>query len=589
MSYPFLALQPTGLTIADDWIRMGFQFHAAGNLGEAEQKYMRALGRVPNHPIATNNLALCHIGAGMIHQGLLDMERAVLFAPDHAVIRANYAFALLAGDRPLTALEEARKAVGLAEPNPTTDEIERAGYILSRQALATALSSTGRADQAAPLHAEALSLNATNFGSGIAACFLPTLRDVGPEQALPPRAAWRAAHGYKGNVWPHSNKRDPDRPLRVGYVSGDFKTHSAAFIFSHVLLNHSPDFVPYFYATYQGNPDADAMTLRLMLAAGAVKEDDENDGPPIRVKDDHRWRDISKVSDENVDELIRSDEIDILVDLSGHTNANRLPLFTRRPAPVQVTGWGFAVGTGLPEIDAFFADPVTVPDDERQYYAEEVVYLPCTMTYRPPVEYGFPGTSPLPYYANEHVTFGCFGRFEKMSDSYLAAVAEILRRVPNSQAYFKDAGFKRPDHIRRVRASLDVDHSRLLFGMATPHVDHIQSYQMVDLFLDTFPHTMGETILEAFYMGVPAITLHGRAPAARLAASAMTAIGRTEWITKTQAEYIEKAVTLACDPVALAKPRKTLRDELVNSPVVEGYPQAVEAAYRALWRRWCEQ
>lgn len=588
MSFPFLALQPTGLTPADEWVRLGFEAHSGGNLGKAEQQYIRALGIEPGHPIATNNLGLVHVGAGMVHMALLDMERATLFDPSHPVIAANRAFVLLAGDRPLEAIVEARRAFGLAVKEPV-GEVERAGYILSRQALATALSATGRADQAAPLHAEVLSLNAINFGSGIAACFLPTLRDVGPEQALPPRAAWRAAHGYKGAVWPHGNGRDAERPLRVGYVSGDFKTHSASMIFSQVLLNHDPkQVIPYFYASIQADPDTDAMALRLMAAAGAVKEDPE-DGPPIRVTEGHRWRDISKVSDEDVDELIRTDEIDILVDLSGHTNGNRLPLFTRRPAPVQATGWGFAVGTGLSEIDAFLADPVTVPQDERQYYAEEVVYLPCVVTYRPPEEYAFPGSSPLPFYINEAITFGCFGRFEKMSDSYLATVREILERVPGSRAYFKDAGFKRPDHIRRVRDALGVSPSRLLFGLATPHIEHVKAYQACDLMLDTFPHGMGETVLEATYMGVPAVTLYGKSPPGRLASSIFSCIGRTEWITKTKAEYIEKVVGMVGDLASLAAPRKTLRTELLGSPVVLGYVAAVELIYRQLWRRWCQK
>ncbi len=586
MSYPWIVLQPVGLSQADEWVRSGFEAHASGNLTRAESLYIRALGAEPNHAIATNNLGLLRVSVGMVHDALMDMERACLFDPHHPVIRANYAFVLMAGDQPTKALEQATYALYLSAPHPKGD-VERAGYILSRQALATALSAMGRADDAAPLHAEVLALNAINYGSGIASCFLPSLRDIGPEQALPPRAAWRAAHGWKGSILPHTNDPDPERPLRVGYVSGDFKTHSASMIFSQVLLNHSSAVVPYFYATVQADPDKDAMCLRLMASAGAITEDDENDGPPIKVASGHRWRDVSKMPVDALDRLIRDDEIDVLVDLSGHTNANRLVNFTRKPAPVQVTAWGFAVGTGLPEIDAFFADPITVPEDERQWYAEDVVYLPCIVTYLPPDWYGFPGSSPLPAMQNEYVTFGCFGRFEKMCDEYLATVREVLNRVPNSRAYFKGGEFRKPDSIRRVRDALGVDHSRLLFGMATPHIEHMKAYQQVDLFLDTFPHGMGETVLESTYMGVPTVTLYGKQPPGRLASSIFHVIGRDEWVTRTREEYVEKAVAWAVDPAALAAPRKTLRSEFLESPVINGYVEAVEDAYRFLWRRWC--
>ena len=591
MSFPWLVLQPVGLSPADEWVRLGFEAHAAGNLQRAESQYVRALGAEPNHAIATNNLGLLHVQAKLIHEAMQDMERATMFDPTHPVILANQAFVLLVGDQPQQGLLAAKMALFLSDKDlqgrHPVGELERAGYILSRQALAAAYASTGYADKAAPLHAEVLALNAINYGSGIASCFIPSLRDIGPEQALPPRAAWRAAHGWKGSILPHLNDRDTERPLRIGYVSGDFKTHSASMIFTQVLLNHSPACVPYFYATVQGDPDRDATCLRLMASAGAIVEDEENDGPPIKLESGHRWRDVSKLSFDDLDKLIRDDEIDVLVDLSGHTNAHRLSNFTRKPAPVQVTAWGFAVGTGLPEIDAFFADPITVPSDERQWYAEDVVYLPCIVTYRPPHEYGFPGTSPLPARINERVTFGCFGRFEKMGDAYLSTVKEVLERVPNSRAYFKGNEFRRPDNIRRVRDALGVDPERLLFGMATPHMEHLKAYQMCDLFLDTFPHGMGQTILECLYMGVPAVTLHGKQPPGRLASSVFECIGRQEWITRTRADYVEKAVAMAADLDGLAACRKTLRKELLDSPVVTGYVEAVELAYRWLWRKWC--
>jgi protein O-GlcNAc transferase len=277
------------------------------------------------------------------------------------------------------------------------------------------------------------------------------------------------------------------------------------------------------------------------------------------------------------------------VDLSGHTNGGRLALFTRKPAPVQITAWGFAHGSGLHDtVDVFFADPIAVPQEERQYFAENIYDLPCIVTYEPP-EYNLKATSPLPYYVNgEVLTFGSFSRFEKLSDQCLATFAEILRRVPDSRLYFKDHSFRRPYSIKRVRNAMpDVDPKRLIFGISTSHLEHLQTMAQCDLFLDTYPHGCGLVSAEILWAGIPLVTMTGRQPSGRTAASILTAMGRTDWIAKDQREYVELAVRVAGDIPALAKARKTLRQELLESPVVKDYRLRVEEAYRTIWGEYC--
>jgi predicted O-linked N-acetylglucosamine transferase (SPINDLY family) len=287
--------------------------------------------------------------------------------------------------------------------------------------------------------------------------------------------------------------------------------------------------------------------------------------------------------------MIRKDGIDILVDLAGHTNGGRLGVFTRKPAPVQVTAWGFAHGTAVPEIDYFFADPVAVPENERCHYAERIYDLPSIVTYRPPVEYGQKGTSPLPYWSNEYITFGSFSRYEKASDDFLATVAAILKAVPNSRMVFKDHAMRRPYSIKRIREKLGVDPARLTFGISTPHHEHLASYQSVDMFLDPFPHGAGVVTLECLWMGVPILTRYGPQPAGRTASSVLTAMGRTEWISRDAEGFVKNVVEWANRPHDLAAARKTLRDEFVASPVVAGYREAVENAFRNMWREWCSK
>jgi predicted O-linked N-acetylglucosamine transferase (SPINDLY family) len=163
-----------------------------------------------------------------------------------------------------------------------------------------------------------------------------------------------------------------------------------------------------------------------------------------------------------------------------------------------------------------------------------------------------------------------------------------MRRVPDARLEFKDHGFRRPYSIRRVQAAMpDIAPERLLFSIATSHQEHMQTYQQADIILDPFPHTGGVVGMEQIYMGLPIVTLYGTQAAGRTTSAVLTAMGRKDWIARTPEEYVECAVKLTKDIPALAAVRKVLRDELLASPVVAGYPQAVERAYREMWRTWC--
>jgi predicted O-linked N-acetylglucosamine transferase (SPINDLY family) len=230
-----------------------------------------------------------------------------------------------------------------------------------------------------------------------------------------------------------------------------------------------------------------------------------------------------------------------------------------------------------------------VSQDERQDYAEQILDLPCIVSYDPQA-YDISGASLLPYYKNGYLTFGTYARYEKMSETCLKTFADILRRVPDSRLEFKDHGCRRPYSIRRIQGLMpDIAPERLLFSMATSHPEHMQAYQQSDLILDPFPHGGGVVALEQLYMGVPMVTLYGTQPSGRSAASALTVMGKTDWIARTPAEYVEKAVAMVQDLPALGKIRKTLRQEFLDSAVVKGYAPAVEAAYRTIWERWCQK
>lgn len=558
MPQPYMIVPPSGSGQADEWIKLGVEAQVSGKLPDAQRHYQQALRLDPRQSIATQNLAIVFAQSNLLNEALLTIERASMMDGVHGVIQMNWALMALEADQIDIALKAGRKAVELA---PTPE---------SRLALAMVLGTAGLPDQAVPIYNDILKENPKHPAAGPNSCFVQTLTTATPEDLRKQRDKWYQENRYTGVVAAHDNEKSANRPLRIGYVSGDFKRHSAAMIFSGVLFHHTKDIEIFFYSTLPVDPVCDTITKRFKDVAG------EN------------WRDIEKLTDEQADALIRKDKIDILVDLAGHTNGGRLPLFTRKPAPIQVTAWGFAHGTGCPEIDYFFADPVSIPQEERKHYAEKIFDLPCIITYEPPAEYNILGKSPLPYHHNDYITFGTYARYEKMSDICLATFAEILRKVPDSKLQFKDHGFRRPYSIRRVMAAMpDIAKERLLFSIATTHPEHMQTYQQADIIFDPFPHTGGVVGMEQLYMGVPVVTLYGTQASGRSTSSVLTVMEKHDWIAKTKEQYVEIAVRMANDIPMLTKVRKTLRDEFLASSVVTGYVGAVEKAYREMWQKHC--
>ena len=550
----------TGSDQADEWVRLGVDSQLAGQLPQAQQRYQQALRIDPRHVIATQNLAIVFAQSpGFLNEGLLTIERAEMIDPNHTVTRMNHALMAVESERIDEALVAARKAVEL---DPAS--------VPCLMALASVLTTAGMAGEAMPIYNLILDKEPKHPQAGPNSCFIQTLTNATPADLLAQRKRWYSANRWEGKPAKHNNSKETDRPLRIGYVGGDFKSHSAAFIFSHVLFHHTPAVEMYLYSSLAVDPVADSMSKKFQEMAG------------------DRWRDISTVSDEDADALIRKDKIDILVDLAGHTNGGRLALFTRKTAPVQATAWGFAHGTGLPEIDYFMADPIAVPEAERKDYAEKIVDLPCLVTFEDMAN-GLKGTSAPPIKKNGYFTFGAYARFEKFSDECLKTFAEILRQVPDSKLELKDGAYRRPYSIRRVLNLMpDIDPSRLLFSIGTTHQDHLLSYQQADFVLDPWPHGGGVVSLEQIFMGVPVLTLYGTQPSGRNTSSMLAAMGRSEWIAYTPAEYVAKAVEWSERTKDLAKARTTLREELLKSPVVVGYVEAVEAAYQIMFRKWCE-
>jgi predicted O-linked N-acetylglucosamine transferase (SPINDLY family) len=302
------------------------------------------------------------------------------------------------------------------------------------------------------------------------------------------------------------------------------------------------------------------------------------------------WNIVTGYADDVLAEKIRQDRIDILVDLSGHSAGNRLPVFARKPAPVQIAAWG-ATSTGLEAMDYYFADAVSVPREERHLYAEEVVDLPCILCYQPP-DY-LPEVNALPA-LTKPFTFGCVNRVEKITDQVIALWGRIFAAQPKAQLLLKDrtcdSASVRSELLQRL-AAVGIAPGQVRILGHTPHLDHLKALQDVDVGLDPFPQGGGVSTAEALWLGVPVVSLLGATVPSRATPSILIGAGLPGWVAHSEEEYLSIAVNAARDPKSLARLRKGLRARMAKSPLsdVRAYTRATEAAFRKVWRRWCDE
>ncbi len=371
-------------------------------------------------------------------------------------------------------------------------------------------------------------------------------------------------------VLAYNQSRQADRPLRIGYVSGDFGTHPVGFLLRDVMRYHDrQQFRIHCYSMMRGSDNI----------TEAIRENADS------------WIDALFMSDDELADQIHQDQIDILVDLSGHTAYNRLPAFVRRPAPVQATWIGYFHSTGLESIDYFITDPFTTPSASCQLFSEIPVWLPHSRFCYSPPDYA-PEVAPVAAISNGWITFGSFNRIEKLVDPVIAAWAEILKAVPHSKLLLKAGVLESQSVCEDVLLrffACGIDSERLDLRGPSPHPEMLAQYGEVDIALDPFPFNGGMTTLEALWMGVPVVTLAGNSVVSRQSTSALANIGLTELIFDDLPRYIQGAVMLARDSGRLAALRREIRQRMVKSPLCqpEHFAQDLEILYRSMWQAWC--
>ena len=544
---------------------LGVVLQTQRKLDDAIQSYCKAIALNPNYVEAHSNLGGCFHSQGRLEEAARCYVQAVELKPELVEGHYNLGTVLVAQRRLSEAVGCFRRALELKP------DFARAYYDLG-----SALSDLGLPDEAIAAYQRALEVKpdyADAYSNVLVAMqYMPDVtlagllaahREFDHRFAAPLREHWR----------PHENDRDPERRLRVGFVSPNFFLLPAIGYFVIRALENLDRAQCETVCYCDWNLPDDA-TQRFRAAAS-------------------EWRNVTALTDEELTEQIRADRIDILFDLAGQTAQNRLLVFARKPAPIQVT-WGDYVGTtGLAAMDYILADRYEIPAEAEKYYCERVLRMPDDYICYDPPAYA-PDVSPLPALTHGIVAFGSFNYPAKITSQIVAVWAKIVFRVPQSRLVLKYRGMNDvacADRLAKEFGSLGIDRERVEFQGWSPHEALLADYGRIDVALDTFAYNGGLTTCEALWMGVPVVTCPGETFASRHSLSHLSNAGLTETIGGSLNEYVEIAVSLAGDMPRLAKLRVNLRQQMAVSPLCDGprYAKNLMANLRDVWREWCQR
>ena len=551
-----LSLQPGMAPVHN---HLGNTFSELGRFLDAEQNFRRALELSPDFVAAHHNLGLLLARSEQSDEAEACFRRAIELDAAYPPAYGGLAAILLKKGLIPEAEACSRRALALVP-----------FFVDAHKTLAEALCAQGRYAEAETHYAEALRINPNNFEAHSSLLFFYCHRGEGSSQR-----ALEIAHQCSQLVSKQSSRRlfkrwpadpAPER-LRLGLVSGDLKNHPVGFFLESVLSRINPDRIELF--AYPTNRHEDELTRRIR---------------PLFS----RWTSICELSYFDAAQTIHRDGIHVLLDLSGHTAFNRLPLFAWQPAPVQASWLGYFATTGIAQMDYLLADPVSVPTELRSQFTEEVWNLPDTrLCFTAPIS-DLPVSAP-PSQTKTYVTFGCFQNTSKINDDVLKCWSQLLARVPASRLRLQAKQFADPrfvEHFECRCREQGIDAQRLLFSGELTREQYLAAHGEVDIILDTFPYPGGTTTCEALWMGVPTLTLAGSTMIARQGASLLTAAGLPEWIAYSEAEYVDKAAAFAGDLAHLAQLRSELRQKVLASALFDAtrFAHHLEEALWTMWR-----
>ena len=531
-------------------------------LDEAQAALRRALALEPGSADLHAQLSDIYSSQGNLERAAAELEAVVKLRPGWADALHNQGLVLKKLMR-LDAAESALRGAIAAHP----------GHAGAYRTLGGVLLAQCRADEALELYRLGRERCPEDFQLESAEIFAhSTSERISEEDLFARHVAFgnRIERAYPVQPLRLSEARDPERRLRVGYVSGDFRYHVVTLFMTPVVERH--DRSAYEVVCYSTGEGADDFTRRLSGHADV-------------------WRDSSALSDAALAEAIHADQIDILVDLGGHSGIPQLGVFARRPAPVQATWLGYANTTGMTRIQYRISDPVCDPPGlTDRYHTETVVRLAHSQwCYRPFVSSAAAQIPPAA--RNGFVTFGSFNQAAKLCRGTRAKWKAILAQVPDSRLVILGVPAGRAqDDLFRDLAGEGIARARITIVPYVSLQDYFRWFDAVDIALDSTPWSGGTTTFDALWMGVPVLSVPGSRSASRSAASALMGVGLSEWIATGAEDYVRRAVRFAGERDLLAELRASLRSRMQASPVMdeERFVRGLEDAYRKMWRRWCE-
>ena len=616
-----IAVEPASRQL---WTTKANLLQAAGRMTEAVEAYRRALDIDPRFAPGWNELGAAQFMAGRSDEAIASFQRAAELNPNDAGSHFNLAQAISAGGETARAMEAVDRALSLqpryaqawnqrgvilmsmGRTDDAVDAFSRA--VQFQPGLAIAFNNLGVAEQkrfhfdkAIAAHRRAIELQ-NNYGDAYGNLAQALSMSGEPDAALETyrlarqRAADRRcmssmmfflhthpdfdakaiarehrdwedtfARPLYSQIAPHTNDRNPDRRLRVAYLSADLNENPAGRFMLPVLENHDRDQVE--IVCYYNLAQSDAMTNRLKTHA------DE-------------WHEIWRLSDAELAQKIRDDRIDVLVDLMMHSKGSRLLALARKPAPVQVAYLAYCSTTGVSAIDYRISDPcLDPPGVDESIYVEKTARVSASYWVYPPPE-AAPEVSPSPSESGGPMTFGCLNNFWKISRVTIEMWRELLQRSPNSRLLVHcHEGPQRQKLIERLAA----DASRVDFVAFQPAPEYFRTFSRIDISLDPFPYGGGTTTCDSLWMGVPVISRRGDTAVSRGGSTILSNVGLRDLVVDNGDDYVKNAIALASDPNRLRELRTTLRDRMRHSPLMDGPRLArdLEAIYRTAWRDWC--